>query len=143
MSILKRQVSSSSNLASFLIVMTHNSSVKFMLIHFQFWIKGSHQNINFKTFKCSGENFPYSSCHFPKHKSVFLQILHQSSMSWKITSPYFFRSNVIHSAQKQPSKLEILRILSAQIKIHQILAVFEITNQFFFKFCITHQCHEI
>ena len=29
-----------------------------------------------------------------------------------------------------------------QIKIHQILVSFEATNQFFFKFCITRQCHE-
>ena len=28
------------------------------LILFQLWIKGSHQNPNFETFKCSGENLP-------------------------------------------------------------------------------------
>ena len=44
--------------------MTDNTSVDFKLIHFQLWIKGSHQNPNFETFKCSGENLPYSSCHF-------------------------------------------------------------------------------
>ena len=36
----------------------------------------------------------------------------------------------------------ILIILSAWIKIHQILDSFETTNQFFFKFCINLQCHE-
>ena len=35
-----------------------------------------------------------------------------------------------------------MRLLSARIKIHQILVVFETTNQFFFKFCIKFQCHE-
>ena len=39
MSILKRQVNSSSNFASFFIVMTDNSSVDFKLILFQPWIK--------------------------------------------------------------------------------------------------------
>ena len=43
----------------------------------------------FEIFKCSGENLPNSSCHFPDHKPVFLQILHDSSVSWKITPLYF------------------------------------------------------
>ena len=30
--------------------------------------------------------------HFPNNKSVFLQMLHQSSLSWKIIPLYFFRS---------------------------------------------------
>ena len=60
MSALKWQVSSSSNFVSFFIVLTDNSSVNFKLILFQLWIKGSHQNSNFETFKCSGE-----ICHIP------------------------------------------------------------------------------
>ena len=48
--------------------MTDNSSVDFKAILFQLWIKGSHQNPNFATFKCSGENLQYSLCHFPNHK---------------------------------------------------------------------------
>ena len=47
--------------------MTDNSSVDFKLIRFQVWIKGSHQNTNFE---CPEKNLPYSSCHFPDHKSV-------------------------------------------------------------------------
>ena len=81
MSVLKQQVSSSSICVSFFIVMTHNSSVNFKVIHFLLWAKGSHQSSNFDTFECSGENLPNSSCHFPSKKSVFLQILHHSSMS--------------------------------------------------------------
>ena len=73
---LKRQVSSTSNFASFFIVMAHNSSVNFKLIHFLLWIKGSHQSSSFETFECSGKNLPNSSCHFPNHESVFVQILH-------------------------------------------------------------------
>ena len=56
----------------------HNFPVNFKHIHFLLWIKGSHQSPNFDTFKCSGEDLPNSSCHFPNHKSVFLQILHHS-----------------------------------------------------------------
>ena len=89
MSIFKRQVSSSSIFVSFFIVMTHNSFANFKVIHFLLWAKGSHQSSNFDTFKCSGENLQNSSCHFPSNKSVFLQILYHSSMSWKITPLYF------------------------------------------------------
>ena len=96
MSILKRQVNSSSNFASFFIVMTQNSSVNFKLMLFLLWINESHQSL--KTFKCSSGNLPYSSCYFPNHKSVFLQILHHPSVSWKITPLFFFRSNIKYFA---------------------------------------------
>ena len=46
-------------------------------------------------FSIAGENLPYSTCHFPNNRSVFLQILHHPSVSWKITPLYFFRSNII------------------------------------------------
>ena len=59
--------------------MTQNSFVNFKLIHFLLWIKESHQSP-----RCSGAIFPNFSCHFPNHKSVFFQILHHSSVSWKI-----------------------------------------------------------
>ena len=106
MSILKWQVSSSSIFVSFFSVMTHNSSVNFKVIHFLLWGKGSHQSSNFDTLECSGENFPNSSCHFPSNKSVFLQILHHSSMPWKITPLYFFSSDNIFFAQKEPNKVK-------------------------------------
>ena len=99
MSILKSQFNSSSNFASFFITMTYNSSMYFKLILFLLWIKGSNQNPNFETLKCSCENLLYSSRHFPNHKSVFLQILHHPSVSWKITPLYFFRSNIKYFAQ--------------------------------------------
>ena len=143
-SILKWQVNSSSNFASFFIVMTHNFSVDFKLTLFLLWIKGSHQYANFETFNCSGENLPYSSCHFPNHKSVFLQISHHSSVSWKITPLYFFSSNNIHFAQKKPIEVKIsFRLLSAQVKICQVPCVnFETTTRFLSTFCITLQFHE-
>ena len=99
---------------SFFIVTTHNSCVNFKFtvnlkfIHLLLWIKGSHQSPNFQTFEYSGETLPNSSCHSPNHKSVFLQVLHHSSESCKITPLYFFRSNVIYFAQKEPIKVQIL-----------------------------------
>ena len=104
MSILNWQVNSSLNFASFFIVNTHNPSVNFELIHFLFWITGSHQSPNFDTFKCSGQNFPYSSCHFPNHKSVFLNILHHSSVSWKIIPLPFFKSTLHTMHKRKQSK---------------------------------------
>ena len=74
---------------------------------FCFGLKGSDQSPNFQTFKYSDENVPYSSCHFLNHKSVFLQILHHFSVSWKKTPLYLFSSNVIYFAQKQSIKVEI------------------------------------
>ena len=103
-SILKRQVSSLSIFVSLFIFMTNNFSVNFKLIHFLLWTKGSHQSSNCDTFKCSGDNFPNSSCHFPSKKLVFLQILHHSSMSSKIIHLYFFSSNNIYFAKRSPLK---------------------------------------
>ena len=51
MSILKRQVSSSSIFVSLFIVMTRNSTVNLKLLHFLFWTKGSYQSSNFDTFR--------------------------------------------------------------------------------------------
>ena len=128
MSVLKRQINSFSNFASFFIVMTHNPSVNFKLIHFLLWIKGSNQSPNLETFKCSGENLPYSSCHFLNYKSVSLHIFHHSSVSWMVTPLYFFRSSIVYVTQKEPIKVEILRILCGQVKINQIFVTFETTN---------------
>ena len=107
MSVLKWHVNSSSNFALFFIVMTHNSSANFKAIPFLLWTKGSHQSPNFDTFKCFGENLPNFSSLFSSRKSVFLQNLHISSVSWKITPLYFFSSNNIYFAQKEPIKVKI------------------------------------
>ena len=82
---------------------------------------------------CSGENLSYSSIYFPK--LVFLQVLHHFLVSWKITPLYFFSSNITGMDQ---SKCKFLRLLSTRIKIHQILVIFETTDQFSFKFI--YQC---
>ena len=116
MSILKRQVSSSLIFVSFFIVITHNSSVNFKVIDFLLWAKVSHQSANFDNFECSGENLLNYSCRFPSNKSVFLQILHYPSMSWKITPLYFFSSNNKYFVQKEPSKVKIFETFECSVQ---------------------------
>ena len=110
MSLLNCHVNFFSNFASSFIVMTHRSFVNLKLINFLFWIKGSHQSMDFETFECSGEYLPNSSCQFWKHMSVFLQILDQYSVPSNKTSLYFLCSNIIHFGQKQPIKVQIFEI---------------------------------
>ena len=107
MSILKRQVISYSSFVSFFIVMTHNFSVNFKLIPYLLWTKESHQSPNFKSSMCSGENLPNFSCHFSNGESVFLQNLHNVSVSWKITPFYLCGSNNVDLAQKEPINVKI------------------------------------
>ena len=125
--VLNWEVNFSSIFGSFFILMTHNSPVNLKLMNFQLWTKESDQSRNFETFKCSGENFS----HFWKQKSVFLQILHYSLVSWKITALDFFRSNITRT---DISKCTFLGLLSARIKIHQIFVIFETAKQFSLKF---------
>ena len=108
MSVLKWQVNSSLIFALFFIVMTHNSSISFKVTPFLLWAKRSHQSLNFDTFKCSGENLPNFSSLFSNHKSAFLQNLHNSSVSWKITPLYFCSSNNIYFGHKEPIKTNFL-----------------------------------
>ena len=76
-------------------------------MHFLFWTKRSHKSTNCDIFKHSGENVSNSSCHFPNQKSMFLQILHDSSLSRMINPLYFSRSNVTCFGQKGPIKGQI------------------------------------
>ena len=49
-----------------------------------------------------------------------------------------FLGQTLHTLhERDQSKWKRLRYLSARIKIHQILVIFETTKWFFFKFCIT------
>ena len=76
---------------------------------------------------------PSYPCHFWKTKSVFFQILHHPSLSWKITPLYIFRSNVVYTLYKRnQSKCKFLRLLIAWVKIHEMFVNFETTNHFFF-----------
>ena len=62
---------------------------------------------------------PNSLCNFWKHRPVFLQTLHQSSMPSNITPLFLFCSNILYFEQKEPIKVQ----MSAWVKIRQITHV--------------------
>ena len=115
MSILKRQVSSSSVFVSFFTVMKHNFSVNFKLIHFLLWTKGF--------FFLSGFSFTDTD---------------------NLQDSRGREGTIFYSTLPLPShKVPILTLLSTLVNICQIPhVIFEATSQFFFKFCITVQCLE-
>ena len=93
--------------------------------------------------RCSGKNLLNSSCHFWKHKSFFLQILHQYSVPSNITRLYFFLQTLYTLVKSSLLKCKFLRFSSARIKTRQIPHVnFELTIQFLIKFCIILHCHD-
>ena len=104
---MKRQVSSSSEFSLFFSVITHNSSVNFSLMHFLLCAKGSNQRPILTLPSVMMKICAKVLMSFPNHKPVFLQILHDSSVSWKITHLYFFSSKVIYFARKGPIKVQI------------------------------------
>ena len=59
----------------------------------------------------------FASCHFPNHKSVFLQILQHSLVSWDITPLYFFSWNVIYFNKSSLSKYKFGEISLEQLKV--------------------------
>ena len=61
----------------------------------------------FEAFECSGQNLSNSLCQFWNDKSISLQILYSSSVSWNITPLYFFSSNNIYFAQKKLIRMKI------------------------------------
>ena len=105
-------------------------------MHFLLRTKGSHET-NFDIFKCSDENVLTSSCHFPTHRSVFLQILHDSSVSWNILLCTFLGQTLYTLHKRDQSQCKCFRLFGAQIKIHQILVIFDTKNKCLFKFCTT------
>ena len=63
---------------------------------------------------------------------------------YDITPLYFLGSNILYFRQKQHIKVQIFRLATARIKIHQIpYIIFGTQSTFFFKLCITLHCHEI
>ena len=92
-------------------------------MHFLLWTEGSHENTNFETFKCSDEYLLYSSCYFPNHKSVFLQVLHDFSVS-KISFLCTFSSQKLLYAlhKRDQSKWKFFKLFSATLKFIKFLS---------------------
>ena len=62
----------------------------------------------FETFECSGQNLSNSLCQFWNNKSITVQTLYPSSVSWKRTPLYFYSSKNIYFAPKEPIKIKTL-----------------------------------
>ena len=143
MSSLKPRVSFALNFASYFSVMTHNSSEIFWLKHYMLGKKKAHQSITFQNFECFNESSHNSSCHFWNNKVKVYSNFALLFSVIKITPLYFFLSQTFILWTKKAHRSENLRLFSGWVNIHQIPhAMFEITGQFFVKFCITLQCHE-
>ena len=69
------------------------------------------------TCMCSGQISP-NSCHFWNKRSVFLQILHQSSGSWDIT-PLYFLAKILYSLRSL-SKYKFGEISCEQSKVKKV-----------------------
>ena len=79
---------------------------------------------------------------FETTRSGFIQILHHLSVSWKIT-PLYFLAQTSNTLDKNNPRREIFRLLSGWVRIQQIFhVIFETSILFYFKLCITFQCHE-
>ena len=137
MSILKRQVSSSSVFVSFFIVMKHNYTVNLKLIHFLLWTKGSYQSSNFDTFEYSGENLQNLSLFSKQQVSFFFKFCITLQCHERQLLRTFLAQAIHNLLKRSPLKWKSLRLLSTQAKICQIsFANVETTSRFLSKFCI-------
>ena len=97
----------------------------------------------FVTFECSGQILSNSLCQFWNDKSIHLQILYPSSVSWKITSLYFLAQTIYSLLVRSPLKGKSLRFSNPQVKVCQIsYASFETMSRFLSKLCIPLQFYE-
>ena len=127
----------------------HHHSVSWDMIPLKFsswnitlWTERVHQSTNFQIFQCFNESSPNSSYQVWNHKiktysnfaSLFSVIKYKSSV--------FFILNR-YTLDEKTRRSEIFNLLSGWVKIHQIpYVIFETASQFFFKLCISLQCHE-
>ena len=134
MSFLKAYFTFPLNFASILSVTRHNSSELFLAQIL--WSKEPIKEYFFKVFEYSGQNSSNSSCQFWNDKSIPLQSLHYSSLSWHTAPLQILRSYLFYFGKK--GLILILTLSSALVKICQISQVFfQTTTQFFFKICIS------
>ena len=107
----------------------------------------------FSFMKGSGQSLSNFLCQFWNGKSIPLQILYPSSVSWNMTPLYFLAQTMytyiyiyiyIYTLFKRnPLKWKFFGLSSARVKICQIPHVsFEMTSQFLFKFCVVLHCND-
>ena len=90
MSILK-QVNCSSDFSSLVSVISYNTSVSLLLMHFLLWTKASHENINFDIFKCFDENLP--NC-------LFFFKFYMTRQCHEIYSSVFFLGQIFYTLHR-------------------------------------------
>ena len=126
-SILKLQVDSSPSFASLFSFMKDNSSALFNSNNVYFAQKEPIKMKIFETFKCLGQNSSNSSCQLWNDKSVPLQLLHNSSLSWQITPLWILSSYFFKFGLKDPIKIPILSALEKICHIPHV--IFQTTSQ--------------
>ena len=77
-----------------------------------------------KWMKCTDQNLSNSSCQLWNDKSIPLQILCHSSLSWQITPLWILSSYFFNFGLKDPIKIPILRVSSALVKFAIFLMSF-------------------
>ena len=139
MSFLKAQVTFLLNFATIFSAIRHNSSVLFLA--WTYFCQRSQLKTYFLDFRVLESKFVKFILW--NDKSIPLQILDFSSLPWHITPLQILSSYLFYFGRKDPIKVPILTLSSALVKMCQISQVFfQTTSQFFFKICISLQCHE-
>ena len=100
MSCSKLQGSFSSNFTLLFSSMKDSSSVLSYVKDYILCTKGTNQSANFGEFWVPRSKFT-NSCRFWNSKLVFLQILHQPSVSISITPLYFFLAEIVSNFNKR------------------------------------------
>ena len=118
-----RQLDSSPNFVSLFNFM--NSSARFFSSNSIYFAQKEHIKMKiFEPFKCSDQNLSNSSCQLWNDKSIPLQILHHSSLSWQITPLWILSSYFFKFGLKDPIKIPILRFSNALVKLALFLMSF-------------------
>ena len=123
-----------------------NSPVNFKLKYFELQTKESRQSPNFETFKYSGESLPhviFLMLFSTREVSLSSNFASLSSVMKDNSTALFLDQTLLTFHGKNQSECKSLRLLSAWIKMHQILFNCETTNQFLFNFFVNLQCNEM
>ena len=105
-------------------------------MHFLLWTKVSLENTNADIFKVFWWKFAKFLMSFSKPQVSFSSNF-DSSVSWNMLLCTFLGQTLYTLHKRDWSKCKLFRLFSAQIKIHEILVIFETKNKFLFKFCTT------
>ena len=138
MLILKWQVNFSSDFSSFFRVITYNSSVSHVVCGSCIFYYDQKDPMNLiLTFS----NVLIKICQishviFQTTIQFFFKFC-MNLLSWNILLCTFLGQTLYTLHKRDQSKCKFFRLFSAQIKIHQILVIFETKNKFLFKFCTT------